>query len=132
MALLRRVLYLQALVWALGGTAIAFLPQFVMVRILGQPKYPEYAWLRLFGIESFALALLMVLVAHELEELWWWSWAFAIMAATTAVVTTVNAAFGLPEGADSWPWWVFSLVAWTFAFSLAWGMVRASQERPPI
>lgn len=132
MALLRRVLYLQALVWSAFGLALALAPRFVLVSILGQPRYTEYAWVRLGGVMSFTLALLMVMVAHRTEELWWWSWAFALMAAATAVVVTLNAAFGLPSGASAWMWWVFSAVAWAFAIALAWGLGRAGLERPPI
>jgi hypothetical protein len=130
-ALLRRVLYLQALVWSAIGLALALAPRFVLVTILGQTEYPEYAWVRLGGVMSFTLALLMVMVAHRSEELWWWSWAFALMAAATAVVVTLNAAFGLPTGASAWMWWAFSAIAWAFAIALAWGLGRAGLERPP-
>jgi hypothetical protein len=81
---------------------------------------------------SFTLALLMVMVAHRTDELWWWSWAFALMAAATAVIVTLNAAFGLPPDASAWMWWVFSAVTWAFAIALAWGLGRAGLESPPV
>ncbi len=132
MALLRRVLYLQALLWSAFGLALAVAPRLVLVSILGQTRYTEYAWVRLAGVASFSLALLMVMVAHRVEELWWWSWAFALMAAATGVVVTLNASFGLPPGASAWMWWVYSGVAWAFAIALAWGLGRAGLERPPV
>jgi hypothetical protein len=132
MTLLRRVLYLQALVWSALGLALALAPRFVLVTILGQPRYTEYAWVRLGGVMSFTLALLMVMVAHRAEQLWWWSWAFALMAAATAVIVTLNAAFGLPPDASAWMWWVFAAVTWGFAIALAWGLGRAGLEHPPV
>ncbi len=65
MALLRRVLYLQAAVWTLAGVALAALPRFVLSTVFGQVHYPEYAWVRIVGVTSFALALFMVLVAQR-------------------------------------------------------------------
>ncbi|HEX9890899.1 MAG TPA: hypothetical protein VGB28_02410 [Actinomycetota bacterium] len=130
MAMLKRILYLQALVWAAAGVALVLLPGLLLHGLFDQPDYREYAWLRIVGIQGFVLALVMVMVAHRIDTLWWWSWAFALMAAAMASVFTLNAAFGLPDSAAAWPWWIFAGVDWLFALSLAWGLSRAGQEKP--
>src|SRR6266545_6683512 len=91
---LKRALYLQAAVWAVAGLAFAVAPRFVLVTLFDQPR-PDAAWLRIVGIQAFGLAMLMVLVAHRIEDLWWWSWAFAVVTAGTAALVVLNAAFGL-------------------------------------
>lgn len=127
---LRRVLYLEAGVWAVAGAALALAPRFVLVTVFDQPPYSEYAWLRLFGIQSVGLAMLMVLVAQRIEQLWWWSWAFALVTAGTAAVVVLNAAFGLVPGQSSVLWWLFALVALAFAFGLLYGLFASSKDQP--
>lgn len=129
---LRRVLYLQALVWAVLSLPLAVAPRFLLVTVLGQPSYPDYAWARVAGIDGFVLALLMVLVAHHAEQTWWWTWAFVLVTAAEAVVATLNALFGLPGGAAAWPWWSFALVSWALVGGLLYGLARAGMERPPV
>ena len=118
--MLRRVLYLQALVSAVAAVALIALPRFLVVSVLGQPDYPDYAWVRLTGVASLSLSLLMVLVGHRAEDLWWWSWAFVVGTAAGAAVVTLHAAFGLPPGA----------AAWGFAGALVIGISRAAMDRP--
>src|SRR5688500_11108704 len=72
MTALRRTLYLQAALWAGLGLALAVAPRVVLVGMFDQPRHEEYTWVRLFGVNGMALAMLMVLVAHRIEELWWW------------------------------------------------------------
>jgi hypothetical protein len=127
---LRRTLYLQAAVWAAAGLAIAVAPRFVLVTLFDQPQSREYAWLRLFGVQAVALAMLMVLVAHRIEELWWWSWTFAFMTAITTAVVLLNAAFGVSAGQSSLLWWLFSVVALAFSLALLYGLFVASREQP--
>lgn len=129
MALLRRVLYLHALVAALVGFALVAAPRPVL-SALGQPPYPDYAWVRLAGVGAFTTALFAVLVAHRAEELWWWSWAFVLGTAAAAAVLTLHAAFGLPPGAAAWGWWIGAVAAWALAAGLLWGLARAGVERP--
>ncbi len=95
-----------------------------------QPPSTEEAWLRLVGVDSFGLAMVMVLVAHRIEELWWWSWSFALVTAGTAVVVVLNAAFGLAPGESSALWWLFSLVAAGFSLGLLYGLFVSSREHP--
>jgi hypothetical protein len=127
---LRRALYLQAAVWALAGAALALAPRFVLVTVFSQPALDEPAWLRLLGINAFAVAMLMVLVAHRIEELWWWSWAFALITTGVAGVVVLNAAFGMAPGESSVLWWLFSVVAVGFDLALLFGIYATSRRQP--
>jgi hypothetical protein len=73
-ALLRRILYLDALLNALLAAGLIVLPRFLLVDLFGQPVYTDYAFVRVFGMAALAIALVEVLVAHRVEELWWWCW----------------------------------------------------------
>ena len=130
-SLLRRALYLDALLTALGAMALLAVPRFLLFTVLSQPAYPDYAPVRLLGVTGFALALVMVLVAHRAEDLWWWTWAFVVLEGGAAVVKTLHAAFGLPAGAAAWPWWAWALTSWAFALAFLWGIARAGTEAPP-
>jgi hypothetical protein len=127
---LRRVLYLEAGVWAVAGAALALAPRFVLVTLFDQPPQGEFAWLRLYGIQTLGLAMLMVLVAHRIEQLWWWSWAFALVTAATAALVVLNAAFGLVPGQSGVLWWLFGFVALAFSFALLYGLFASSREQP--
>ncbi len=63
-----------------------------------QPPLIDDAWIRALGVIAVVLALLMVLVAQRLEDVWWWAWAFVVLEAGTATVFVLHALFGLPEG----------------------------------
>ena len=76
MKLLRRALVWQAALWAAFGLVLAIAPGWVIESVFDQPPLGEEAWMRVSGIMAIALAGLMVLVSHRVEELWWWSWAF--------------------------------------------------------
>jgi hypothetical protein len=127
---LRRILYLQAAVWAIAGLAVAVVPRFVLVTLFGQPPLPDQAWPRLVGVQAIGLAMVMVMVAHRVEEMWWWSWAFAIVAVAITAVVVLNAAFGLPPGESSLFWWVFAAVALMFSLGLLYGLFVSSREQP--
>jgi hypothetical protein len=130
MGALRRTLYLEAAAWAIVGTGLAAAPRFVVNTVGNQPSFPDDAWLRIVGVQALGLAMLMVLVAHRLEELWWWSWAFALVTALVGAVAILNAAFGLAPRQSSVLWWVFAGVSLGFAYSLLYGLYLASRERP--
>jgi hypothetical protein len=127
---LRRVLYLEAAVWVVAGAALALAPRFVLVTLFDQPPQGEFAWLRLYGVQAVGLAMLMVLVAHRIEQLWWWSWAFALVTAGTGGIAVLNAAFGLTPHESSALWWLFALVTLAFAFALLYGLFASSKEQP--
>jgi hypothetical protein len=130
-ALLRRVLYLDALGCVLAGIPLVIVPRFVGVSLFGQPEYPDYAVARLLGVSLITLALFMVLVAHRIEELWWWSWAVVILEFGAAAVATLHALVGLPAGAAAWPWWLLAGVSLALFTGLLWGLARTGVERPP-
>jgi hypothetical protein len=130
-AVLRRTLYLDALLTAVGAVALLAVPRFVVVTLLDQPEPPDFAWHRLTAVAGLGLALVMVLVGHRVEELWWWCWAFVVVEVGSAAVATLHAAFGVPGGAASWPWWAIAGISWLFAGAFLWGIARAGVERPP-
>jgi hypothetical protein len=132
MAILRRTLYLDALISVVIGILLVAAPAFLLTTLLDQPDVPDPALLRLLGVAAFTLALLMVLIAHRIQDLWWWCWAFVVLEAGTAAVSTLHAAFGVPDGAAVWPWWVLGLGSWAFAFAFLWGIARAGTEASPL
>jgi hypothetical protein len=132
MPILRRTLYVDALISAIVGILLVAAPRFLLTTLLGQLDVPDPAPLRLLGVAAFTLALLMVLIAHRVRDLWWWCWAFVVLEAGTAAVSTLHAAFGVPDGAAAWPWWALGLGSWAFAFAFLWGIARAGTEAAPV
>ena len=132
MDLLRRVLLVQATVWAACGAAISIAPRFVLVTIFDLGEYPEFGYVRVAGVLSFSLALLMVLVAQRLEELWWFSWAFVLASAGTAIIALLTALFGVPEGSSAALWWVFAAASGLFTAGLLAGLAKTGMERSPV
>jgi cell division protein FtsW (lipid II flippase) len=130
--LLRRALVWQAALWAAFGLVLMIAPGWVIESVLDQPPLGEEAWLRVSGVMAIALAGLMVLVSHRIEELWWWSWAFVILALASTAVLVLNALVGVPEGAASWPWWALAGVNAGFALIELTALARIGTERPPV
>ena len=127
---LRRILCLEAALWALLGAALAVAPRQIVVSLFGQPPLSELTWIRLVGVEAVTVAMLMVLVAHRVEDLWWWSWAFAFLATATAALGLLNAGFGLRLGQSAALWWVIGAVGAAFSVALLWGLLQTSREQP--
>jgi hypothetical protein len=140
MRLLRRVLYLEALVSVVLGVALAALPRFVLVTVFNQVPYEEYAWVRVVGIQLLGAAMLAVLVAQRVEELWFWGWAFAIPTALAFVVFGVNAAIGPDcatiDGVVRCPsivlWFVMAALTGALSAALALALARAGNEAGPV
>ena len=130
-SLLKRVLYVDALLNAALAVGLIFLPRFLLVDLFGQPVYPDYAFVRVFGAAALTLASLQVLIAQRVEELWWWTWSFILFEGARAAVLTLHVLIGLPEGADPIMWWLGSGVRWVVAFGLLLGMGRAAGEAAP-
>lgn len=130
MKLLRRLLKVQAALWLLWSVATGLFPRWVLEDLFGQPALAEYAWVRAAAVMGAVLALLMVLVAQRIDDLWWWSWAFAVLEVGTATVFAINAIFGVPEGAEAWPFWSLAIVNGLFGAGLLVGMGVGGQERP--
>ena len=131
MDLLRRVMILEAAVWAACGVAIAVAPRFVLVTMFDLPELPDQGYVRIAGVFAFSLSLLMVLVARRLETLWWFTWAFVLATAGSAIVAALDAQFGLPVGASALLWWVFAAISTAFTFGLLAGLAKTGTERPP-
>jgi hypothetical protein len=130
MKLLRRVLYYQAAVWTACGLAIAVAPRWVLQTVFDQVPSPDDAFARVCGAMSVGLALMMVLVAQKIEDLWWWSWAFALTDAAIVTITALHATFGLPDGSGALLWWLVAGVHAVFAAALLAGIGTAAQEKP--
>ena len=130
MAFLQRVLKLQAALWAVVGAVLVLVPRWLLHDALGQPPMREHAWIRAMGVMAIVLAMLMVLVAQRVGEVWWWAWAFALLEAGTATVFIVNAVFGLPSGAEAWPWWALGAANVAFGALDLLGITTASREKP--
>lgn len=132
MELLKRVLILQAAVWAACGVAITVVPRFVLESLFDLPEMPDLGYVRVAGVCSLSLAMLMVLLARRLQELWWWSWAFVVATAGTAIIGVLNASFGLPEGVSPLLWWLFAAASTAFTVGLLAGLAKAGTENPPL
>ena len=130
--LLKRVLILQAAVWALCGLAIALVPRFVLVTLFDLPDPLDVGYVRVAGVCSLSLAMVMVLVSRRLDELWWWSWAFVVAAAGTALAAATTAFFDMPEGASPFLWWLFAGASTAFTLGLLAGLAKSGTERPPL
>lgn len=129
--LLRRLLYWEAGLWAGSGVVLALFPVQVVEDLFDQPELPEYAWVRMVAVLVVGMALLMVLVAHRIDELWWWSWAFVLVGAGLTALSGLNAAIGTPSGAPSSFWWLLAGVTGLFTLGLLAGLARAGTERSP-
>jgi hypothetical protein len=132
MPLLRRTLYAMAAVWAGCGIALAVIPRWVLVNVFDQVLYPDYAFVRVAGVLSFSSALLMVITAQRLEDMWVYAWAFVFAAAGTFAVAIANAAWLRPEGSGTLLWWLFAAASLLFTAGLVAGLAKTGSERPPV
>jgi hypothetical protein len=126
------VLYLEAALFALVGAAVALAPTVLLPHLFGEPAglSRETAWVRLTGVEAVGLAMLMVVVGHRVEQLWWWSWAFAFTTLAMTGVVVLNAAFGLDPGEDLVARWLFAGVMVALTAGLLYGLFVSSREQP--
>jgi len=131
MSVLRRALHAQAAVWAAAGAVLVIAPGWVVESVLGQPPLGESAWLRMLGAQGVGLAMLMVLVARRLRDLWWWAWPFALVSVAIAVIAVLNAAFGLGPGESAAVWWLMGAACLILAAAILWGLAIAAQQNPP-
>jgi hypothetical protein len=129
--LLRTVLYLDAVVWAVTGVLLAVMPVWLLEDVFGQVPLGDYAWVRMAAILGVGTALLMVMVAHRIDTLWWFAWAFVLTEGALALLSVLNALFGLPEDSILL-WWLFAGVSAAFAAAMLVGLAKAGTERPAI
>jgi hypothetical protein len=130
MTLLRRVLKVQAALWALVGLVCVILPASAAAR-LGDPGSGAGtdAIVRVLGVAAIVLAMLMVLVAQRTDT-WWWAWSFALLEAGLATVAVLHALVGVPEGAPVAIWWLLGATSAVFAVLDLIGLARAEQAKP--
>jgi hypothetical protein len=130
MTLLRRVLYWQAALWTIVAMVEIVAPRWFLESVFRQPPYPDVAYVRSVGVMCVGFALLMVLVAQRLEDVWWWAWAFALTDAALATVCVLNALGGPVEGSATTYWWLLGGGNVVLGSGLLVGMARTGQERP--
>jgi len=128
--ILRRVLYLNAGIWVLTGLLLCLVPIPLLEDVFHQVPLREYAWVRIVGVQAIGAALLMVLVAHRIESLWWFSWAFVLTEGAVAALAAINALFGLPPGSAALLWWLLAGVSAAFMAALLAGLATTGLERP--
>lgn len=129
MTILRRTLKAGAALLLITFVPLGATPGTVL-DLLGQRPVGDTAWLRMFAVGGVVLALLHILVAHRIQDVWWWCWAFALFDAGVAVVAILNAAFGLPKGSQAWPWWLFGGTSTMFLALYLTGLAGAGREKP--
>ena len=81
---------------------------------------------------GIVLAMFMVLVAQRIGDVWWWSWAFAVLSAGLATLCIVTGALGVPAGSASWPWWGLGLGHLVLGALDLMGLSLAGQEKPVV
>src|SRR5262245_41231612 len=128
---LRRTLVWQAALWAGFGLVLVIAPGWLIETVFDQPALGEEAWLRVSGVMAIALAGMMVLVSHRVDDLWWWSWTFVILGVASGTILALNALVGVPASAPSWPWWLLAGVNAGFALIELTALARIGIERPP-
>src|SRR5919108_5074899 len=106
MRLLRSVLYAQAGVWAFSGLALATVPRYLVHDVFANRLIDDWGLIRILGVVAFGMAMLMVLVAQRLDEVWWWSWAFILTTAGVATVAGLHAVFGPLSGRAQLMFWL--------------------------
>ena len=145
MGTLRKVLFLNAAVWALLGiVCVLFAPSILDSLSYGPPikaiygfvqsdvAAPGTVFVRLLGVAVFAIAMFMVLVAQKIEAVWWWSWGFAIADIAAAAIVVLHLTFGLPTAAPTLQWWIAVILCLGFSLALLWGLFKAQQDQPII
>jgi len=130
MSILRRALLLFAGIWAVCGIATAVVPRWLLVSLFDQPPYPDYAYVRICGVAAIGSSALALMISRRLDDVWWWSWAFVLQAAATALVTALHALLSVPDGGAAWFWWLFSATNAALTALLVTGLARAGVEKP--
>ena len=130
MALLRRILRIQAAIWGASGAALTVIPRFALVTVSKQAPLPDFTFARIIGIVSIGMALMAVLLSQHLQDIWWWSWAFALTDAGIVTVAVLNVLIAKPSASGAALWWVFAAVNAALAAGLLLGLGRSGQEKP--
>lgn len=126
MRTLRTILYLEATLFAVKGALLALVPGFVLETIVGLPGTSDHLWMRATGILAFTIALLMVLVAQNAEQNWFWTWAFIFAQGNIALLFLLKAVFGFTE--PEWFWWAGAAAGAVMTGLLLWAVAKAHAE----
>jgi hypothetical protein len=127
---LRTFLYAGAVAWAVPGLALALIPRYLIRDVFQNPLIRDWTLIRTLGVAAIGLAMLMVLVAQRLEDVWWWAWAFIITTAGVATVNGLHAAFADRSGRAQLLFWLIAAVNAALCAGLLVGMGRTAQEKP--
>jgi hypothetical protein len=128
--LLRSVLYTQAGLWVFSGLSLAIVPRFVVDGVFDNQAIDDCGLIQILGVVAVGMAMLMVLVAQRLDDVWWWSWAFIITTAAVATVAGFHAVFGPLTGRAQLMFWLIAGTNAIIAAGLLVGIGRAAQEKP--
>jgi hypothetical protein len=128
--LLKRTLYWEAGLLAAGGLFAALFPAWLLQTLFAQPPEP-LPWVRIAGVQALGFAMLAVVLARRLEQLWWACWAYVVTSAGIAVVTAGHALFGLPDGVSPVLWWLMAVESVALVAALLIGLAKAGTERDP-
>lgn len=129
--LLRRVLTLEAAGLVGYGLVTGLTPRWLLEGVFDQPPLDEYVWVRISGVQAIGAAMLMLIVARRIEDLWWSSWTFVIVAAGIVILASVSALLGLPDGVSPSFWWILAVGATVYALALITALAKAGTERSP-
>jgi hypothetical protein len=129
--LLRTVLYVEALALLVWAVLAGLFPAWVTETLGDQVPLAEYAWVRLTAIQAFGFALMMWLVAVEIERRWWFSWAFVITAVGIALLGAWTAIANLFDARSPRLWWFVAAAAAVQAVALVIGLAKTGLERQP-
>jgi hypothetical protein len=130
MAFLQLVLKAQAAMLALLGATLVIVPRWFLQDLLDQYPLDEQVWPRTAGVMALVMAMLMVLVAQRVAEVWWWAWSFVVLDVGLATLFVLKAAFRIHPSAGAWSWWVAGGVFALFGALTLLGVARASREKP--
>jgi branched-chain amino acid aminotransferase len=83
------------------------------------------------GITRDSLIQIAQDLGHRVEELWWWSWGFALVSVGVTAVVLLFAAVGVHDTHPGGPfWWSFGVVDLMLSLSLLYGLFVSSREQP--
>ena len=83
-----------------------------------QPSVPRLTYVRVAGAVSSPSRCFAVMVVAR-DDAWWWAWAFAVATGLCGTITTLHAAFGVPDDAGSLLWWLFAVTSWSLTASIS-------------
>lgn len=131
MKVLRTVLYVEALALLVWAVTAGLFPAWVTETLGDQVPLVEYAWVRMSAIQAFGFAMMMWLVAVEIERRWWFSWAFVITAVGIALLAAWTAVANLFDSRSPRLWWLLAAAAALNAIALIVGLAKTGLERQP-